>query len=260
MSQMRVLARLWLMVLLVCAPGVHAQGAADLELLDQLGGSTQAVAAAGGYVFLGMGPRVLTLDVSNPTHVTVLGRSAPLPAVVTNLKVDGPYVYAIAGGLHILDAHQPLQLTEIGAYPKAFDVAIAEPYAYVAAGEDGLKILDVTNPTQPVEIGTSAVDQFSDVRVFVAGNLVLTGGLSVWFRSTGQVRVIDVSDPMHPTETGGYSTYLESEPLGLAVLGASALVAEAGVGWSYSSRRVGQPRLIRSDATTRTEYRECWPI
>jgi hypothetical protein len=95
---------------------VTAQEAQNLELLDQLGGATWSVAVQNSYAYIGMGPRLVILDVNFPGSPAVTGKTQPLPDVINSLAVSGGY-------------------------------------AYVAAGESGLRIINVSNPAAPVEVG-----------------------------------------------------------------------------------------------------------
>ena len=61
------------------------------------------------------------------------------------------------GGLRVVDVHNPLAPTEVGFYAtggKAYDVAVAGGYAYVASGDDGLRIVNVGSPAPPQEVGS----------------------------------------------------------------------------------------------------------
>ena len=98
------------------SPGVGAQAAWNVELVGQIGGATYAVAVEGNYAYIGVGPRLVILDVSTPSHPVVVGQTGVLPGVVEGV--------AVAGGC-----------------------------AYVADGSGGLRVVNVANPGAPVEVG-----------------------------------------------------------------------------------------------------------
>ncbi len=79
--------------------------------MAQIGGATYAVAVQGNYAYIGVGPRLVVLGVSNPAGPTVIGRTEVLPGVVEDapgyaegVAVSGTYAYVADrdGGLIIL--------------------------------------------------------------------------------------------------------------------------------------------------------------
>jgi len=74
-----------------------------VELVGQIGGSTYAVAVQGNYAYIGVGPRLFILDVSDPSRPDVVGQTSVLPEVV-GVAVSGSYAYVADwnGGLVIL--------------------------------------------------------------------------------------------------------------------------------------------------------------
>ena len=86
------------------------------QLVGQLGGATYTVALKSKYAYIGVGPRLVMLDVNTPSSPVVVGQIAVFPGVVNQVVVSGDY-------------------------------------AYIAAGEEGgLRIMDISNPTSPMEI------------------------------------------------------------------------------------------------------------
>ena len=138
--------------------------AQNVELVGQIGGLSCAVAVQGDYVYLGVGPRLVVLDVSNPANPTVVGRTEVLPDIVRGVAVAGNYAYVADGssGLRIINVSDPAAPSEAGFYDTpghANDVAVAagdpqgHTYAYVADGDSGLRIINVTDPATPSEAG-----------------------------------------------------------------------------------------------------------
>jgi len=64
-----------------------------LTLLGQYGGSSFAVAVRGDYAYLGQGPRLVTLNISNPGAIEFISRSDLMPGVVQDVEVEGKYVF-----------------------------------------------------------------------------------------------------------------------------------------------------------------------
>ena len=111
----------------------------------------------GTYAYLGIGPRVVVLDVSVPAAPVLTGRSAPLPDIVQGLAASGNTVYVADGesGLQIIDVTNPASPKWEGSLDtpgSAQNVAVSGTTAYVADGDGGLRIVDVSNPLAPVEV------------------------------------------------------------------------------------------------------------
>ncbi|MBE2202215.1 MAG: PKD domain-containing protein [Anaerolinea sp.] len=137
-------------------------------LYKQLGGFARAVAQQGDYVYLGIGSRLDVYDVQDPANPTLLAQTAPLTDMIISLDLLGNYVVAAASyGLYIFDMSTPSSPHLIHQYPLPSRV-----------------IYDV---------------EISGTLVFVAEgrnfNLVNAGG---------GLRVLDLSDPLHPTPLGTY--------------------------------------------------------
>ena len=97
-------------------PAAPQQQAQNVELVGQVGGDANAVAVQSAYAYVGVGPRLVILDVSDPAHPAVVGRTGVLPGAVSG-------------------------------------VAVAGDYAYVADQDSGLRIVDISNPATPSETG-----------------------------------------------------------------------------------------------------------
>jgi hypothetical protein len=85
-------------------PGLTPAEAQNVELVGQIGGATYAVAVQGVYAYVGVGPRLVILDVSDPAQPTVAGQTGVLPDIVWGVAVAGSYAYVAGrhGGLVIL--------------------------------------------------------------------------------------------------------------------------------------------------------------
>ncbi len=94
--------------------GVFAER--GIELLGQLGSLATAVAIQGNYAYVGVGPRLVILDLSTPNNPVAVGQTGLLPNTVA-------------------------------------DVFVAGAYAFVADAWAGLRIIDVADPTAPHEVG-----------------------------------------------------------------------------------------------------------
>ncbi|MCR4407133.1 MAG: hypothetical protein NUW24_09465 [Anaerolineae bacterium] len=125
---------------------VSAQQAQNVELVSQIGGLVKAVALQGNYAYVGVGPRLVILNVSDAAHPAVVGQTGVLPGVMEGVVVSGNYAYVAAGdgGLCVINVADPAHPAEAGSYDTpgyAEDVAVSGNYAYVADWDGGLVIL-----------------------------------------------------------------------------------------------------------------------
>ncbi|MBI2939849.1 MAG: hypothetical protein HYY04_05365 [Chloroflexi bacterium] len=208
-----------------------------VEFVGQIGGVTRAVAVAERngvtYAYVGVGPRLVILDVSDPADPVLVGRSALLPGVVNGLAVDASHAYIAAGdrGLRILEVGtNPASPTEVGFFDTSgwtSDVAVVGNLAYLADGHLGLRILDVTNPAGPVEVGAYDTPGWT-AGLAVAGRYVYLADSATRNKDgqnvPGSLRVVDVSDPAHPTEVGSYGS--SGDARGVDVVGSYAYLAD----------------------------------
>jgi hypothetical protein len=177
--------------------------ARNVELVGHLGGVTRAVFAQGGYLYVGFGPELAILDVSNPTQPVRVGYTI-LPHVtrwIETLSVSGSYAYVAAGDLWVVDVSDPTAPIVLGFHAAqdasslgVTSVAAADGYAYVVEWYDQLRVIDVSDPAAPAEI------RFPGVRRSVIDVAVLDG--YAYFVEKEGLRVVDVSDPATPAEVG----------------------------------------------------------
>ena len=198
-------------------------GPVSLKVVGQIGGPVRAVAVQDNYAYVGVGLRMVVIDVSNPADVREVGATAPFEWHVEDVAVSGTTAYVGAGGfLYILDISSPAHPTVLGVYETpgyVEGVAISGRYAYLANGPAGLRILDVADPVHPVEVGSAyGLNYVFDVVV---------KGQFVYLAAAGAgLLVVDISDPAHAREAGSLDT--PGYAYGLAVSGNTAYIAD---GW-----------------------------
>lgn len=144
---------LWLMLAAISfsGPPLLLAGAEDgvtLELVAQLRGTTYAVHVIGDYAYIGEGPRLVILDISDPANPTEVGRTDVLRGVVWGLYIVGDYAYVAAGpdGLRVIsvaDKANPIEVGFLDTPGWAYGVHVVGDYAYVADEEGGLRVISV---------------------------------------------------------------------------------------------------------------------
>ena len=201
-----------------------AADAQNVELVGQIGGAIYTVAVQENYAYIGVGPRLVVLDVSDPANPTVAGQTAMLPDVVQDIHIASPYAYVADAnaGLRVIDVSNPAAPMEVGAYDTPGDavgVYVISSYAYVADENAGLRVVDISNPAAPVEVGACETPVFA-YGVYVAGGYAYVADYYAG------LRVVDVSNPAAPVEVGAYETLAAT---GVFVVGSYAYVAGAGL-------------------------------
>lgn len=180
--------------------------ATGLDVVAQVGGVSRALALVGDLVYLGVGPRVLAVDVSNPSAPTEVARSGVLAGVVESIAPAGQFLF-VATGTEIVVLEQPPaggeQLTTVGrldlAPHEAVSLHLDGSVLYVGTAvrrrdeagmplpfeqSGGAAVLDVSRPEAPNLLALLEIDE-------PAAGVVLLGDHLV----TSARTVIDVSDP-----------------------------------------------------------------
>ena len=214
-------------ILSLPGPGVAAvQDAQNVELVDQLGGATWSVAVQGNYAYIGMGPRLVILNVFFPDSPTVAGKTQTLPDVINSLVVSGGHAYLAAGesGLRIINVSNPAAPVEVGYYDTAGyaeGVAVSGNYAYVADLDQGLRVINISNKTSPVEVGS-----YNPSGLGSWAYTVKVEGMYAYVAGTDGLRRINVSNPANPTLAGFFEILGGPSYKGVALSGNYAYVAD----------------------------------
>jgi hypothetical protein len=195
----------------------------NVEYVGHIGGITWAIAVQGNYAFVGEGPQLTILDISNPASPTVTGKTQPLPDIVGCIAFLSGYIYVAdgQGGLRIIDVSDPSAPFEAGFYDTpgdADEVSVAGSFAYVA-DSSGLRIIDISDPSAPFEAGFYDTGYANDVAV--------SGSFAYVAVSSG-LRIIDISDPSAPFEAGFYDT--PDYAMGVTIASNYAYVADRDAG------------------------------
>jgi hypothetical protein len=179
--------------------------AGNVGYLGQIGGANLAVAIQGNYAFVGAGPRMLILDLSDPLVPVRVGETPPMPDEVKDIEVAGGYAYALDAGsaMHIVSIANPATPDLMGEYQAPMytnHLAIAGNYAYMASWEGGLRIVDISDPTAPAEVGY--LDTFYAQDVAYAEDVAVTGKYA-YVVVNGGLHIVNITNPRLPFEVGG---------------------------------------------------------
>lgn len=170
----------------------------QFNLIGQHGGSAFTVAVQGIYAYLGQGPRLVVLDVSQPDNPRFVSQSQVLPGLVQGISVSGNYAYLAVrySGLIILDISDPTNPVQVSKVeppiPGCTSITVQGQLAYLACNPSGLFIVDISDPAQPIVV---SADQLRGAMLSIA----VAGQYAYLVDSTqGGLQVIDVSNPSMP--------------------------------------------------------------
>jgi hypothetical protein len=178
-------------------------------IIYQTGGQISAVAAAGNLAYVGVGPRLYILDVTDPANPQVVGVSGMLPGVIEDLVVGEGVVYAAAGtlGIYVMDVHNPTLPQPITTIPVVYERHQLYLYENLLLVIDQNRIQDVKDERLSQLIVVDVTDPASPVQQDVLALPDWSSGLA-WYQSYLYVAI--------------HSYYYGSEP-GLLIINASAL-------------------------------------
>lgn len=169
-------------------------------LAGQLGGTTNAVALDADIAYVGIGTRLVTVDIGDPTAPRFLGQSDPLLGVIEAVAVQSGRAFVAAGGdFHIYDVSNPAapvsvnRLSDLAGPDKLSktDILLAGDLVYVKyrfalPGGARLVAVNVSEPAQPV-----VVDRL-DLAVTAA---VAVSGEILYVANEGKLQLFDAAVP-----------------------------------------------------------------
>jgi hypothetical protein len=173
------------------------------------------------YAYVGFGPEMAILDISNPSAPRRIGYLV-LPGQDENevnaITVVGPYAYvADDEGLWVVDVSEPTTPFVIG-YTSCqcgiiTDVSVVGRYAYLTVYESGgqgssgygrgyFKVMDVSDPTQPFEVSSFETSKGGGIFRGARAVQVIDNTAYVADADLYGLRVFDISNPADPIEVG----------------------------------------------------------
>lgn len=214
----------------ITASDGHALSEVEMEVMGQVGGAVRTVAVKGQYAYVGLGPRLAVLNVSNRNNPQLVAQTRWFNDVVQAVVVSptSPYVYVAAGsaGLRIFRVDVPSSPTEVGSWPmpegsRALALALDGNYAYLVADEQGLGrlyILDVQEVQSPHEVAHYETEAFAHM-----WGVDVAAGYAYVAADQAGLHIVDVSNPAMPSRIGVLET--PTYVLGVDVEGNYAYVA-----------------------------------
>jgi hypothetical protein len=205
-----------------------AKASGDLRLIvdQQAGGRPYRIAAIGTMAYVAQDRFIRALDAHAPSAPLAAGRPYSLPAAITSLTADGPWLYAATyNTLYVLDARNPGDLIMTGVYTGSYAMrALAAQGTHVYAGADGHGVLalDVSDPANPQLSGEVLISA-------TINDLAVSG--TVAYAAIGlpvkRLYALDLASPGQPVVAG--TTPVGGEAYAVALAGHYAYVTTDGV-------------------------------
>jgi len=121
-------------------------------------------------------------------------------------------------------------LAKVDQLPTSFATAVAfnGSIVYMADMEDGLYTFSLADPLHPKQLALLPSDKSGDPAWYGAMDVAVQGNYAYIAAYSGELVVVDVSDPAHPTVESGLD--LNGTPQGLLVDGNLVYLATGGAG------------------------------
>jgi hypothetical protein len=170
------------------------------------------------------------VDIANPDNPSFLGeyvRDSYAPeACDGSVRVINDRAYLANGDLQVIDVGDPTLPGLLGSYlaVRPAGIWVADNFAYLADQERGLLIIDLSDPLRPALRGIYEHKGIFDVQVVGGTAFAASREPSTAHFPSGNLLVIDVSDPSDPVLSSEYT--------------ALVLDMEIKEGWAYIIKHV----------------------
>jgi len=197
----------------------------NVELVGQIGGLTYDAAIQGNYAYVGVGRRLVILDITDPYAPREVG-FCPTPGLAMMVAVAGEraYVADADNRLSIVDISDPSAPSEAGHYnmpAEVRDLEVEGNYVYLVY-QNNLRITYIGNPRFPTDVGLYTAPNDA-LAVAVEGNYAYVAC------GRGGLRIVDIADPLQPAEAGFYPAW-GGDYDGVVVRGGYAYVSSFSTG------------------------------
>jgi hypothetical protein len=174
-------------------------------ITGQVGGTLTAVAMDGNIVYLGVGPRLLTVDITDPAAPRFLWQSDVLSGMVGAIAIQSGLAYVGAGHdfyiYNVVDPANPVQVSSFNAFNESeqvswLEIMLADHIAYTVSyvnyfSSRRLVALDVRDSKQLAVMGTRELPQGSAVTVGQNVLVIAAGGGDFNNSNAGVLQLVD---------------------------------------------------------------------
>ena len=158
------------------------------------------------------------IDISDPANPFQSGFIVTSD-MTYDVYVSNEYAYVTlqSGGFEIIDVSDPTTPLLTGTYLTSnihtSNICVIDAYAYIASDDwensGELEIVDVSDPANPLLVGTYPISENTN-DIYVTGGYAyvttFTNNETDFIMNSGNLRVLNISDPTNPTLAGIYNT------------------------------------------------------
>jgi hypothetical protein len=187
--------------------GANDHGAGELyplRVVNQIGGRINQVIVVDTIAYVAVGPRIWTLDVSQPETPLTLGQTDILPGTVQCMEIDRHFLYVFvraSSGYWVLDVSRSDNPLILGFVPlEQPDCIWQENGRFFTSmlDEDNQRYLlplDITDPLKPIVVAQIPVP--SSNYLLTSDDRLITAVTDVPAKTTA-VQVMNIADPEKP--------------------------------------------------------------
>ncbi len=201
-----------------------------LDLIASVGGKwSSALALAGNYAYVTVGPSFVILDVSHAENPRVAGSSSLLPQPILDIALSSGYAYVAGGsaGIYVFNISRPGPPVLVGSLPiHARQIVLAGDYGYTVDGEEngGLCVWHVDDPVHWSLQSSGGTGGYNQVTVEGRYAYAIADGLDIF----------DIGDPHHLSRVGSYAALTSATDM--TVVGPNLLVTEMDLSRGHAAR------------------------
>jgi hypothetical protein len=187
--------------LLTCCFSISVHAEADVEFVSQYGGACMTTAVDGNTAYVGMGPKLMIYDLTDPYNTTLLGQPKLFEGSIMDIIISDNYAYLACynGGLAIIDIADPNNPIVVSQYASVVHGLEKNGQYLFLAAETGLSVLDVSNPAQPV-----FVSSYNSIEPYF--NVTVSGQYAYAVDNILGLDILDISDIYNPFKVGHFTS------------------------------------------------------
>jgi len=167
-----------------------------------LTGMVYSISVADSCAYVGVDNGLAVVDLSDPSHPSVMSRMDSLSHFATDVSISGGYACVSGGtGVTIIDTSDPSAPEEKSRYEFVGGlegVSVSNNTAFVSAGWEGLCMVDVSNPSAPSVL--------SWCKGTFVREVVVSGDTAFAAAADSGLLILNVADPADPVEIGRYQS------------------------------------------------------
>lgn len=181
-------------------------GEVQFSLINQFGGSMQAIDVMGNRAYIGVGPRLQVIDITFPNSPKLLGQSEAFSSLIKAIDIvdNRAYVALGQGGATIMDISDPANMTTISTFgfdTRIVDLIVDQNILYgVTPDPRSVYLYDVSDASNPIQLTTGTFVRTEMSPVIIDGYLYARE--SSYDSNHHRINIFSYNDPPTPELEG----------------------------------------------------------